>query len=51
MGMLEGAKGWVRIDLVEPGAFPNPIYRQGRQIYRKEIYREGSPWIVVAIDL
>jgi hypothetical protein len=43
MGVLQRTKGCVRIDLVEPGAFPNSIHRQGRQIYRKEIHREGSP--------
>jgi hypothetical protein len=48
-GVLEGTEGCALIDLVEPGVQPNPIHREGRQIYREITYREGSPWIVVAI--
>ena len=50
-GILEGLRGSVLIDLVEPGVAPAAHHRDlpGRRIVREETYRDCSPWVVVAI--
>lgn len=47
--ILSGTRGSINIDLVEPGISPNPIHRDGKQIFLEKAYRDGSPWIVIAV--
>lgn len=46
-GLLDN--GGVIVDLVEPGTSPPALHREPHQIYREEIYRDCSPWVVVAV--
>ena len=50
-GILQSMRGCVLIDLAEPGVAPNPIHRQnpGLRITHEETYRDGSPWVVIAV--
>lgn len=48
-GVLHGIGGYVVVDLVEPGAHPAPHHREMMHIVDERIYRDSSPWIVVAI--
>jgi len=50
-GILESMHGCVLIDLVDEDTPPNPIHRQnhGLRITHQETYRDGSPWVVIAV--
>jgi hypothetical protein len=50
-GILESMHGCVLVDLVEPGVAPNPLHRQnhGMRITHEETYRDGWPWVVIAV--
>jgi hypothetical protein len=48
-GVVDGLRGSVMIDLVEPGIEPDPIHRQGKRVFREEIFCNGTPHIAVAI--
>lgn len=48
-GVLHGRGGYVMVDLVEPGAQLAPHHREMLRIVDERIYRDSSPWIVVAI--
>jgi hypothetical protein len=47
--ILSGTRGCINIDLVEPEISPNSIHRDGKQIVLETTYRDGSPWIVIAV--
>jgi hypothetical protein len=50
-GILEGLRGCVLVDFVEPGAAPAAHHRNvpGLRIVKEETYRDCSPWVVIAI--
>src|ERR1700729_2361442 len=50
-GILEGIRGCVLVDLVEPGVSSSALHRDlpGRRIVKEETYRDCTPWVVVAI--
>jgi hypothetical protein len=50
-GILEGNRGCVLVDLVEPGVSPAAHHREvpGLRIVREETYRDCTPWVVVAV--
>jgi hypothetical protein len=48
-GVVDGRRGSVMIDLVEPGIDPDPLHRQGKRIFREDIFCNGTPHIAVAI--
>jgi hypothetical protein len=50
-GILESMHGCVLIDLIDADTPPNPIHRQnpGMRITHEETYRDGSPWVVIAV--
>lgn len=50
-GILEGLRGCVLVDLIEPGATPAAHHRSvpGLRIVKEETYRDCSPWVVIAI--
>jgi hypothetical protein len=48
-GVVDGLRGSVIVDLVEPGIEPDPIHREGKQILREDIFCNGTPHIAVAI--
>lgn len=48
-GVVDGLRGSVMIDLVEPGIAPDPLHRQGKPVFCEEIFCNGVPHIAVAI--
>jgi hypothetical protein len=48
-GVLE--RGAVLVDLIEPGGAPNPLHRETYDIVREEVYKDCSPWVVVALGV
>jgi hypothetical protein len=50
-GVVESTRGSVLVDLVEPGSAPQAHHRNvpGLQIVNEQTYRDGSPWVVVAV--
>jgi hypothetical protein len=39
----------VIVDLVEPGASPNPLHREGRRLIQEHTFCNGTPHIVIAV--
>jgi hypothetical protein len=48
-GVLTGLKGGVMLDLVEPGVAPNPLHRELHEVIQEKIYKDCTPWLVVAV--
>ena len=48
-GVLTGLKGGVMLDLIEPGVAPNPVYRELHEVIQEKIYKDCTPWLVMAV--
>jgi hypothetical protein len=48
-GVLEGTRGGVLVDLVEPGVAPNPLHRQPYEVLQERIFTDCVPHLVMAV--